>query len=48
MTLPRPPKGFGKFDEALIEGQIMADRVFPALVGSSEKGELLLEELIDL
>ena len=48
MTLARPPKGFGKFDETLVERQIMADRVLPALVGSSEERELLLEELVDL
>ena len=48
MTLARPPKGFGKLDEALIERQIMADRVFPALVRSSKERELLLEKLIDL
>ena len=48
MTLPRPPKGFGQFDETLVERQIVADRVLPSLVRSSKEGELLLKELIDL
>lgn len=41
-------QSFGQLDEALIERQVVAYRVFPALIGASEEGEPSLEELVDL
>lgn len=48
MALSRSSQPFGQLDEALIERQVVADRVLPTLVGASEEGEPGLEELVDL
>ena len=43
VALARPAQRLGQLDEALVEGQVVAHRVLPALVGSTEKREFCLE-----
>ena len=47
VTLAGPAQGFGQFDETFIEAEVVPHGIFPALVGASEKGEFLLQVLID-
>lgn len=47
VSFARSAQAFGQLDEALIEGQIVPDRVLPALVGTPEEGEAALKELVD-
>ena len=37
-----PSECFRKFDEALVEGEVVPHRVLPTLVGATEERELLL------
>lgn len=39
---------FGQLDEALVERQVVAHRVLPALVGALEEREMGLQVLINL
>lgn len=48
VTFPRPAQPFGQLDEALVQRQIMPDRVLPALIGAPEEWKASLEELVDL
>ena len=43
VTLARPAQRLRQLDEALVEGQVVAHRVLPALVGPTEKRELCLK-----
>ena len=43
VTLPGPTQRLRQLDEALVEGQVVADGVFPALVGTTEKRKLNLK-----
>lgn len=47
VTFARPPQAFWQFDETLVEREIVTHRVLPALIGSPEEWEALLEELVD-
>ncbi len=40
VTLARPAQRLGQLDEALVQRQVVAHRVFPALVGAPEEREL--------
>lgn len=48
VALAGPPEALGQLDEALVERQVVAHGVLPALVGAAEEGEARLQELIDL
>ena len=43
VALAGPAQGLGQLDEALIEGQVVTDRVLPALVRPAEEWKLLLK-----
>ena len=47
VTFSRPTQSLRQFDETLIQRQIMAHRILPALVRPAEKGEILLEKLVN-
>lgn len=48
VTLAGSAETLGQLDEALVQTQVVPHRVLPTLVGSSEEGESLLEEGVDL
>ena len=37
VPLTRPTQGLGDFDETVVEAEVVTDRVFPTLVGATEK-----------
>ena len=43
VTLARSSQSFWKFDETFIEWQVVANRIFPALIWSPEKRKFLLK-----
>lgn len=47
MSFSWPSQSFREFDEAFVEGEVMADGVLPSLVSSPEEGESLLEKRVD-
>ena len=47
VTFSRPTQSLRQFDKTLIQRQIMAHRILPALVRSAEEGEILLEKLVN-
>lgn len=48
VALPRSAQPFGELDEALVEREVVPDRVLPTLVRPPEERESLLEERVDL
>jgi hypothetical protein len=40
VSLAGPAQRLGQLDEALVEGEIVTNRVLPPLVGATEEGEL--------
>ena len=48
VALAGSPQTLGQLDEALVQAQVVADRVLPSLIGAPEEGEVLLEEGVDL
>jgi len=44
MSFSRTTESLRQFNEALVEGKVVADRVLPALVRTSEERETLLQE----
>lgn len=48
VTLAGPAQTLRQLDEALVQAEIMAHRVLPALVGPAEEREALLQKRIDL
>lgn len=48
VALSRSSQSFRQLDEAIVQGQIVPDRVLPPLVGAPEEGEALLQEGVDL
>ncbi len=44
VTLAGPAQRLGQLDEALVQGQVVAHRVLPALVGTTEEREFCLKK----
>lgn len=47
VSLPWSAETLGQLDEALVQGQVVSDGVFPSLVRSPEEREAGLQELVD-
>lgn len=48
VTLARATQTLGQLDEALVQAEIVAHRVLPALIGAAEEREALLQKRVNL